>query len=581
MPDLLPRRPGHRPGAGGTVAAGDTIIDRPAISLGATLGPFALAPREWARVLLEAMARAQRGRPRPVDRLPHRARRPARRSTSSATPASRPRATAMLGSTSAPERQTGRRPSRSTTAATSPRRCPATSSPTAPASGCRRRPAASPTTPPTTPTPAPRRSSTRRPTIAGSSRPLLPAESGTILCTDLNGWFAERPPGISLPRWHTGNRVEPLLDGIETFTRLWEDLQPLRAGPRPHDGTAATPLGAWTGRLVVPGLRAGARRRGVEVRRPRRGDPRDGNGFQMRLLASKLVHVRGHGAEEERLPAGGRDDARARRDRPRAAWCSRARLGRGRRDLGARSTLAAILLMMLASTQFVDAISDKLDFSKEVLEDLTPARDADAVRALVALSGAILRQPGRASFPAALIEAAHGGRADGLAPHEDAVLALPDSENGRRRTTSPTSAASTSTRTGIDSWAHRWPPNYHDVHARLTGPAAADVFQTFYERWEDELTGSPADEGPAAANTCPRSPAAGPRPRPRPRRSRRSRRPPATTSSRSPARSTARRRRNADEGFCVRAAGRGLRARLDPARDPRRHASTSTSRTSS
>ena len=89
-------------------------------------------------------------------------------------------------------------------------------------SGCRRRPAASLTTPPTTRcallTGAER--GRRRPWFEPSR---LPTTSGTLLCTDLNRWFAQRPPGIPLKRWHTGNRVEPLVDGLETFARLWDD----------------------------------------------------------------------------------------------------------------------------------------------------------------------------------------------------------------------------------------------------------------------------------------------------------------------------------------------------------------------
>ena len=42
----------------GTVTAGDEIVAGQTVLIGAMLGPCALAPREWARVLLEAMTRA-------------------------------------------------------------------------------------------------------------------------------------------------------------------------------------------------------------------------------------------------------------------------------------------------------------------------------------------------------------------------------------------------------------------------------------------------------------------------------------------------------------------------------------------
>ena len=176
-----------------------------------------------------------------------------------------------------------------------------------------------------------------RPALVGGAgrarrRPLVPAVRsspatvGTILCTDLNGWFGERPAGIPLPRWHTGNRVEPLLDGIETFTRLWGDLQPLRADGAPPATTDGTPLGVWMAGLVLPRLRARPGRRGVEVRRPRQGaDQRRLPGAAARREG---VHVRGHGVDEqERASWRSRCCFVDRRDRARQRGVRGARLG--------------------------------------------------------------------------------------------------------------------------------------------------------------------------------------------------------------------------------------------------------------
>ena len=49
MPTFYLGGPGIDPSVAGTIAAGDTILFGQQVFLGATLGPIALAPREWAR----------------------------------------------------------------------------------------------------------------------------------------------------------------------------------------------------------------------------------------------------------------------------------------------------------------------------------------------------------------------------------------------------------------------------------------------------------------------------------------------------------------------------------------------------
>src|SRR5439155_9826004 len=47
----------------------------------------------------------------------------------------------------------------------------------------------------------------------------------------LDRWLAPRTPGvIGLPRWTTGNTVEPIIDGNAYFARLVPDLRAAKTG---------------------------------------------------------------------------------------------------------------------------------------------------------------------------------------------------------------------------------------------------------------------------------------------------------------------------------------------------------------
>jgi phosphatidylserine/phosphatidylglycerophosphate/cardiolipin synthase-like enzyme len=499
MPTFYLGGPGIDPALAGTVDASDTILFGQQVFLGATLGSFALAPREWARVLLEAMTRAQEtglgpwtdflgaladGRELYV--LRHTGQPPAQGEMAfDFRLANGTTGTATVGNTG------------DLTAAVTGDLF---------ADGARTRLRTPPGgIPYHTAYDSDVRSS---PELNASAEDrwfhpsLLQTTSGTILCTDLNGWFAERPPGIPLKRWHTGNRVEPLLDGLETFARLWEDLGPLRA---PETGASrvardGTQLGVWMTGLVfqdfklVPDVEAS---KFVDLVKTI-----DGHGYHARILAAKGFMFEGTESEEEQLLLAV------------ALFFALAGIGMGSEVFGGlgfglsdeawtRLTLAAVLLLMLASTQFVDAISNKLDFSKDVLEALA---DDPATKGIALFS----RYPARfsdnpaADYPAAVIEQLVAVERTGWHHMKIEVLALPHPGEAAPPVYVAYLGGIDINKNRLDSWAHRWPPNYHDVHARVTGPAAADVFQTFYERWEDELDRMPAEEGPAAENACPR-----------------------------------------------------------------------------
>lgn len=498
MPTFYFGGPGLNP-ASGTVAVSDTIVSGQAVLLGATIGPCALAPREWARILLDAMARAAEPDLGPwtafLDALDTGPALYVLRHTGQPPAPNAMQFDVDLGDG---DIQTVAIDQRADLAAVAPGNV------FLPDARVRLR---------TPPGGIPYHTAYDS-DLRSSAELQAPADGrwfepsgfqdgvGTLLCTDLNGWFGQRPAGVSLPRWHTGNRVEPLLDGLETFARLWDDLRPLRA---PETGELrvardGTQLGIWMAGLVfqdfelVPGVEES---KFVDLVKTI-----DGHGYHVRILAAKGFMFEGTESEEER------------RLLALALFFALAGIGIGSEafeglgfglsdEAWTRLTLVTVLLTILASTQFVDLISDKLDFSKDVLEALAETPETAGI-ALWSRYPARFSDNPAARFVATLIEELVAVERTGWHHMKIEVLALPGPDPEGPPSYVAYLGGVDINKNRLDSWAHRWPANYHDVHARVTGPAAADVFQTFYERWEDELDRMPAEEGPAADNRCPR-----------------------------------------------------------------------------
>lgn len=481
--------------ASGTIGAGETITVDATISIGATCGPFALAPREWARLLQDAMAAAGEADLGPWNAfrsalgtgpalyvLRHTGQPPAPNTMrfDVELPGNPPTAVAIndggdLAAAAPGIFAPGARVRLQTTVGGIPYHTAydtdtrSSAEPDAPADDRWFEPSA------------------------------LPRDVATILCTDLNGWFGARPAGIPLPRWHTGNRVEPLLDGIEYFKRLWDDLQPLRT----TNATAATnggpPYGLWMAGLgfknfeLVPGtteskfvdLVKELDQRGIEVRllgaKGFMAEVPDDELERTILAIALVLMIAGIGVAHDVLE--GTDF-----EMSDVTW--------------SRLTLLAIIAMVIESTQIVDQITDKLDFSKDVFEALAPSAN-EARLALWSRYPARFSDNPAADYPAAVVEQLVSVERTGYHHMKLAALSLPGQNDATPNYVAYVGGIDINANR-IDSWAHRWPPNYHDLHARVTGPAAADVFQTFYERWEDELDRLPAEEAPAAPNGCPR-----------------------------------------------------------------------------
>ena len=330
---------------------------------------------------------------------------------------------------------------------------------------------------------------------------LFAGSVGTILCTDLDGWYGRRPTGVLLPRYRTGNQVVGLLDGIETFQHLWDDLQPLLTDVPADTNSYGAWLASWAFKnfRLVPGLDATLF---VDLVTALNGN----DNVSVRLLASKLVNFDGTETEEERhlmvvallIAAGGMEAALPVADV----------IGKGvtfRTGLILRA--AVLLLIVWQHTNFIDKITDMLDGSKDVIEALNPPGQQEEFALWSRYPSRFSDNPAASQNFGAAIDKLTQVERIGVWHCKMQLLSLPgpDPEPGEERTASYIGYLG-----GIDindnrieSWTHRWPADYHDVHARVVGPAVADLFQSFYERYAHELDHRLPWDGTAAANTCP------------------------------------------------------------------------------
>lgn len=344
--------------------------------------------------------------------------------------------------------------------------------------------------------------SSAEPNAAADARWFVPGQfagpAGTILCTDLDRWFGVRPTGVLLPRYHTGNRIEGLLDGQETFERLRRDLDPLLSGPVPADGNT---YGAWLASWAFKNFHL----------RATEGEPlfvdlvkalHQSPNVTVRLLATKLVNFDGTETDEERrlmvialvIAVGGMDNL---------VFPIAKAIGKGVSfQTGLILKVATALLIIATHSLFVDKITDLLDGSKDVVEALTPPNPQTPRYALWSrYPSQFSDNPAASTTTGDLLDALLRLKRIGVWHCKMQLVAQPSTGG---------TPAYVGYLGGIDindnrveSWAHRWPTDYHDIHARLTGPAVADMFQSFYERYAHELEHRQPEDGPAASNTCP------------------------------------------------------------------------------
>lgn len=350
-----------------------------------------------------------------------------------------------------------------------------------------------------TPLPVQALSETRQGTAPGGwlslSQAALPTRRGRIQVLDADRWFAPRPADIAMARFHAGSRLEPLIDGHETYRRLVRDL---KASARPADagGPFGAHLAGWAFRdfAMIPGDESS---HGIALI----DQILDGGG-EARVLVNKQVTLEDEDAFENNVSAL----AALLMVLPGFAELIPAyRRLLGADDAGylvqfSARALAFVLIPHLSLTgDLINAIAE---------DGLRFYNAANALRPGIAL---LSRHPARtADNPVSDPDAFTGSffdltdlidrfgtwhnkfqvvrrQADATEPNEHiAYLGGIDINTNR-----------------MDNPGHQTASPYHDMHARITGPAAADVFTSFAERWEYDRVAEGGTVTPALVTPLP------------------------------------------------------------------------------
>lgn len=349
-----------------------------------------------------------------------------------------------------------------------------------------------------TPLPVQALTETRASTVPGGWLPLsqaaLPNRRGRIQVLDTDRWFAPRPAGVSLPRFHPGSRLEPLVDGHETYRRLVADL---RASARPADagGPFGAHLAGWAFRdfKLIPGDEDSY---GIElIQQIVNG------GGQARVLVNKILMLE----NESQILGGAGGGLGLLLMLPQFAEIFSEKYRRlvGEDEIGYVAQLSARFLaalvinnLILTSELLNELAEDGLRFfnavntasSGSALLSRHPARTADnPANEVLSLPGltSLIDRLGTWHTKFQVVRRA----ADSIEPNEHiAYLGGIDINTNR-----------------MDNPGHQVAAPYHDVHARITGPAAADVFATFAERWEFDRVAEGGTVTPALATPLPQS----------------------------------------------------------------------------
>ena len=331
------------------------------------------------------------------------------------------------------------------------------------------------------------------------SRLILPADvaGGHLQLLDAAGWFADRAPQLDERLGHvrTDSRLEPLVDGVETFRRMLEDL---RAATGPGQGAhfagwafndfpfdLADPNTMFTD--LVKALRQGGTTAQADALGARflmdrylvfKPDaPTDAIERFLVVLLTLGVDVLLVASVLEKLDI---DD-------------------RGFLVLGALGLLGGLALGMFGLEPLLRKVEDKIDGSEELAAAFNEVRDGIALRA---------RHPARfVDNPLDFVNPLPFDVSDFIA----GVGSWHQKFQVVHRAPDPLGSTVVGYLGGIDMNRNRldtpghhgrsWRPpgaggppssqSFHDVHARITGPAAADVAHTFDRRWAFDTTLQP------------------------------------------------------------------------------------------
>jgi phosphatidylserine/phosphatidylglycerophosphate/cardiolipin synthase-like enzyme len=311
---------------------------------------------------------------------------------------------------------------------------------------------------------------------------LLPAGTtrGQVQVLELGRWFAPPPASVNVAHFHASSRLEPFVDGTPTYIRMVDDLlASTGAGNGAHfAGWAFKEFPLQQGRLDGQGNEVDTR---INALTQRLIDSQ----ADARFLVNKFITFKEDPDTTGKLAAISALLLLA--TLPPIAGLKTNALG-----YAAIALAAGLVLKFLSLEEF---LLNKAEESKDIFPILNGIKDGIAV---FSPHPATLDDNPIKDAPLSLLginvfdfldrfgtwhqkfQCIKRGTPDADGNHFVAYLGGIDINVNR-----------------LDTPGHQIDGPYHDIHARVTGPAAADVFRSFDERWAFEQDNGSAALGPA------------------------------------------------------------------------------------
>ena len=328
----------------------------------------------------------------------------------------------------------------------------------------------------------------------GEPLPIAPGAPGrrTLQVLAIEDWFAASPEGSAVPMFRANSRVEPLVDGTETFRRLAEDLDQARRGQ--ENGQR---LGAYFAGLKI--LDFPLVRGRDDTKLTAYATDILANGGSILVLPDKFLNLRDPSA-------------------------------------GTIRTVAAMVILTLTTVEMLISVATslKIDVAGAVFTFTVvgaslgiallvgvPEDEIEPNSGTLAALNALL-PPGTPRSPFAIYARPPMRLDDNPLTRPPKLLSLENDidrvgfwheklqlvrRSGARGPDSHVAYVGGIDVNGnrLDTPSHQGGSTYHDVHARLSGPIVADAFTSFLDRWEVDAA---EHERLTAAAGTPETPAA-------------------------------------------------------------------------
>jgi phosphatidylserine/phosphatidylglycerophosphate/cardiolipin synthase-like enzyme len=326
----------------------------------------------------------------------------------------------------------------------------------------------------------------------------------TLQMLELANWYPELRPGLSVARYHTMSRVEPLVDGIESFSRFVEDAKnamlPLQDGEEPF----RLHLASWkVNRFELDPRRLRtdiveiaedviAQGGSVLVLQTTFVNIKDPTLDDSRFLAILILVLLNHVSLLARIPVVLAEAAPSNTETDNwveIAWFA----------LPAVVTLLGQIAFSIGPVRdwAIQALKDFVDESRPTVEDFNDLPGLK--RALFSINPARIDDNPLAPLYGNDPLLGAEGDCDQFNVYHNKVQMVRRRADARGDEFVGYLGGIDVNANRFDSPGHQIGGTYHDVHARITGPAVADVFTSFYERYarERERDPNPSEVEPA------------------------------------------------------------------------------------